>query len=131
MSVFRETVHYSARQYIARYSQDFAMCILMVTLPPLFPMTFFFSYGVNPYYARPVISPFAFSAIHSVRTSCLSFRRDVSQRTVDAAAVVTMLEVSPISRGVILFPDRLQRFHSSPDGENPSPICFKSVGSRL
>ena len=65
MSVFRETVHYSARQYIARYSQDFAMCILMVTLPPLFPMTFLFSYGVNPYYARPVTSPFAFFSYSS------------------------------------------------------------------
>ena len=31
------------KKIIARYSQDFAMCILMVTLPPLFPMTFFFS----------------------------------------------------------------------------------------
>lgn len=45
------TVHYSALPYIASYFHDFSVCIFTVMLPPLFPMTFFFSYGVNWYYA--------------------------------------------------------------------------------
>ena len=72
MSTLHAVVHYSAPQYIASYSLDFAMCILMGTLPPLFPMTFFFSYGVNSYQARPsnftIRNPLF---IPSARLSCL------------------------------------------------------------
>lgn len=100
----------------------------MVTLPPLFPMTFFFSYGVNPYYARPVISPFAFFS-YSFRPHVLlvfsqgriSKNSGRHRRCHDMGGIPHIPWRHP-------FPDRLQCFHSSPDGENPPTIYFKSDG---
>lgn len=50
--MLHETVHYSALPYIASYFHDFSVCIFTGMLSPLFPMAFFFSYGVNLYFTH-------------------------------------------------------------------------------